>query len=103
MPKRKESPAELTHISERSLPSNINAEAAVLSAMLIDKDAANKGVSKLKEEYLYRTPNKIIFRLMQELLNENSEIDAITVINRLERANLLEKVGGIPYINEITT
>jgi len=101
MPKRKDSPAELTHISERSLPSNINAEAAVLSAMLIDKDAANKGVSKLKEEYLYRTPNKIIFRLMQELLNENSEIDAITVINRLERANLLEKVGGIPYINEI--
>jgi hypothetical protein len=74
MPKRKESPAELTHISERSLPSNINAEAAVLSAMLIDKDAANKGVSKLKEEYLYRTPNKIIFRLMQELLNENSEM-----------------------------
>ncbi len=101
MPKRKEAPAELTHISERSLPSNINAEAAVLSAMLIDKDAATKGIEKLKEEFLYRSVNKIILRTMQELFYENTEIDAITLMSRLERANMLEKVGGIPYINEL--
>lgn len=102
MPKRKESPQDATQISQRSLPANINAEAAVLSAMLIDKDAANKGMEKLKEVYLYRTAHKMIFRIMQELTNENTEIDAITVIDRLERANLLDKVGGIPYINELS-
>lgn len=101
MPKRKESSVDLTHISERSLPANINAEAAVISAMLIDKDAANKGIEKLKEEYLYRTAHRIIFRMMQELFTDSIEIDAVTIINRLERANLLEKVGGIPYINEL--
>ncbi|HOD18238.1 MAG TPA: replicative DNA helicase [Candidatus Cloacimonadota bacterium] len=102
MPKRTVSPPEETKISERVLPSNINAEAAVLSAMLIDKDAADKGIEKLKEEYFYRTAHRLIFRIMQELFNENYEIDAITVINHLERANLLEKVGGIPYINELS-
>ncbi|MFO7659690.1 MAG: replicative DNA helicase [Candidatus Cloacimonadaceae bacterium] len=102
MPKRKETPAETTQISQRSLPANINAEAAVLSAMLIDKDAAVKGIEKLKEEYLYRSAHKIILRTMQELFMETTEIDAITLIDRLERANLLEKVGGIPYINELS-
>jgi replicative DNA helicase len=103
MPKRKETLSETTKISDRTLPANINAEAAVLSAMLIDKDAANKGMEKLKEDYFYRSAHKMIFRMMQELTVENTEIDAITLINRLERANLLEKVGGIPYINELTT
>ncbi len=102
MSRRKETPAETTQISERSLPANINAEAAVLSAMLIDKDAANKGMEKLKEEHFYRTAHKMVFRLMQELTMDNTEIDAITIINRLERANLLEKVGGIPFINDLT-
>ncbi len=103
MPRRKETPPEITKISDRSLPANINAEAAVISAMLIDKDAANKGMEKLKEEHFYRTAHKMIFRMMQELTVENTEIDAITIINRLERANLLDKVGGVPYINELTT
>jgi replicative DNA helicase len=67
MPKRKETPADVTQISQRTLPANVNAEAAVLSAMLIDKDVAVKGLEKLKEEYLYRTAHKIILRIMQEL------------------------------------
>jgi replicative DNA helicase len=103
MPKRQETPAEVTQISQRTLPSNVNAEAAVISAMLIDKDAAVKGIEKLKEEYLYRTSHKLILRIMQELFTETTEIDAITLINRLERANLLDKVGGIPYINELSS
>jgi replicative DNA helicase len=103
MPKRKETPAEVTQISQRTLPANVNAEAAVLSAMLIDKDVAVKGLEKLKEEYLYRTAHKIILRIMQELFIENIEVDAITLINRLDRANLLDKVGGIPYINELSS
>lgn len=101
MPKRKETPMDMTQISQRSLPSNINAEAAVLSAMLIDKDASNKGIEKLKEEYFYRSANKTIFRTMQEIYYDNTEIDAITLIDRLVRANIIEKLGGIPYINEL--
>jgi len=86
---------------ERSLPADINAEAAILSAMLIDSDVVSKGIEKIKEEFFYRNAHKQIFRTMQELFNESIEIDPLTLINRLERNNILEKVGGIPYINEI--
>lgn len=87
--------------SERTLPADVNAEAALLSAMLIDSDVVSKGIEKIKEEYFYRNAHKIIFRTMGELFNEGIEIDQLTLINRLGRNNLLEKVGGIPYINEI--
>jgi len=89
------------NLSERSLPADINAEAAILSAMLIDSDVVSKGIEKIKEEFFYRNAHKQIYRTMQELFNESIEIDPLTLINRLERNNLLEKVGGIPYINEI--
>lgn len=102
MPRKKdEKNLENVKISDRALPSDVNAEAAILSAMLIDPDVVSKAIEKVKEEYFYRNANKAIFRTMQELFNESVEIDTLTLIDRLERNNLLEKVGGIPYINEI--
>lgn len=102
MPRKKdEKNLENVKISDRALPSDVNAEAAILSAMLIDPDVVSKAIEKVKEEYFYRNANKAIFRTMQELFNESIEIDTLTLIDRLERNNLLEKVGGIPYINEI--
>ena len=69
--------------TERTLPADINAEAALLSAMLIDSDVVSKGIEKIKEEYFYRNAHKIIFRTMQELFFEGIEIDQLTLINRL--------------------
>ncbi|MCB5270438.1 MAG: replicative DNA helicase [Candidatus Cloacimonetes bacterium] len=92
---------EVASISERKLPADINAEAAVISAMIIDSDVVSKGIEKLKEVYLYRLAHKLIFRSICELFNDGIEVDPLTLINRLERNNHLEKIGGIPYINEI--
>ncbi len=92
---------EVASISERKLPADINAEAAVLSAMIIDSDVVSKGIEKLKEAYFYRLAHKLIMRNISELFNDGIEVDPLTLINRLERNNHLEKIGGIPYINEI--
>ncbi len=87
---------------ERSLPYDINAEAAVLSAMLIDSYAVAKALEGLKEEHFYRSAHKIIFRMMQSLFEDHTEIDTITLMNRLETNDLLEKVGGSIYISELS-
>jgi replicative DNA helicase len=92
---------EIKTISERKLPADINAEAAVISAMIIDSDVVSKGIEKLQEAYFYRLAHKLIFRNICELFNDGIEVDPLTLINRLERNNQLEKIGGIPYINEI--
>ncbi|MDZ4182335.1 MAG: replicative DNA helicase [Candidatus Cloacimonadaceae bacterium] len=101
MAKRETTGKEITQISERSLPSDVNAEAALISAMMIDSGVISKGIEMIKEEFFYRSAHKMIFRTISELFNESIEIDAITLINRLERNNQLEKIGGIPYINDI--
>ena len=98
---KKPDAAEPAKISERGLPADVNAEAAVLSAMLIDSDVVSKGIEMVKEEYLYKTAHKLIFRTIGELFNESVEIDVLTLIDRLQRNNLLEKVGGTPYLSEL--
>jgi replicative DNA helicase len=100
MPRKKDNP-EQNAISKRKLPADINAEAAVLSAMIIDADVVSKGIEKLQEAYFYRNAHKLMFRNICELFNDGIEVDVLTLINRLERNNQLEKIGGIPYINEI--
>ncbi|MDP8232346.1 MAG: replicative DNA helicase [Candidatus Zophobacter franzmannii] len=87
---------------ERNLPYDINAEAAVISAMMIDQATLSHGVTILKPEYFYRTSHRIIFDTMIELYEENLEADPITILSRLTRKDALEKVGGSSYITEIS-
>lgn len=88
-------------ISERALPVDYNAEAAILSAMLIDSNVVSKGIEMIKEEYLAKPAHKTILRTIRELFNESIEIDSLTLIDRLQRNNQLEKVGGLPFISEL--
>lgn len=94
-------PKEITQISDRALPTDVNAEAGVLSAMVIDSSIVSKGIETIKEEYFSRTANKLVFRTICELFNEGVEIDPVTLASRMERNKLLEKAGGIPYINDL--
>ncbi|NLK49257.1 MAG: replicative DNA helicase [Candidatus Cloacimonetes bacterium] len=98
---KKTAPTDPQKISERSLPADINAEAAILSAMLIDADVVSKGIEMIKEEYLYKPAHKLIFRTIAELFNESIEIDILTLLDRLKRNKHLEKVGGTPAISEL--
>ena len=87
---------------ERQLPNDINAEAAVLSAMMIDNFVVSKAIELLDEEHFYRTAHKIIYKTLLDLFEENIEIDIITLIDRLKQNGTLEKVGGENFINELS-
>ena len=81
---------------------DINAEAAVLSAMMIDNFVVSRAIELLEEEHFYRTAHKIIFKTILDLFEENIEIDIITLIDRLKQNGTLEKVGGENFINELS-
>lgn len=101
MQSKKKDTTQTPKISERELPVDYNAEAAILSAMLIDSNVVSKGIEMIKEEYLAKPAHKIILRTIRELFNESIEIDSLTLIDRLQRNNQLEKVGGLPYLSEL--
>jgi replicative DNA helicase len=87
---------------QREAPKDINAEAAVLSAMMLDNFAVAKSIEMLDKDHFYRPSHKMIFENMIELFEENIEIDIITLIDKLKTNNQLEAVGGEAFINELS-
>ena len=88
--------------TDRILPYDVNAEAAVLSAMMLDNVAASTAISELEENYFYRTAHRLIFQTMKELYRDSIEIDLVTLSARLQPNNQIEKVGGTDYLNKIS-
>nr|WP_320148220.1 replicative DNA helicase [uncultured Anaeromusa sp.] len=86
---------------ERVPPQNIEAEQAVLGAMLIEKEAIARVTELLKGGDFYREAHRLIFEAMLNLYNRNEAVDMITVIELLKREDNLEKVGGIAYVTSL--
>ena len=64
---------------DRVPPQNIEAEQAVLGAMLLEREAIAKVMEKLRSEDFYREAHKVIFNAMLELYNRNEAVDLVTV------------------------
>lgn len=86
---------------DRVPPQNIEAEQAVLGAMLLEREAIAKVMEKLRSEDFYREAHKVIFNAMLELYNRNEAVDLVTVTEVLKKNGKLEDVGGIAYVTSL--
>lgn len=82
-------------------PSDTAAEAAVLGAMLADRDATIKAIEILKPEDFYREDHKEIYTAMLELYAIGEPIDFLTVKKNLEKRGSLNKIGGSTFISNL--
>lgn len=82
-------------------PQNIEAEQAVLAAILLDNDAINRTVEVLTPEDFYRESHRKIYSAMLDLNDVNEAIDLITLSDRLRIKDHLEAVGGDTYLTEL--
>ena len=85
-------------MEQRIPPQNVEAEQAVLGAMLIDRSAVIAATEKLDAEDFYRDTHRLIFEAMVNLNRANKEVDVITLDEELRRMKKLEEAGGIQYI-----
>ena len=76
----------------------IEAEQAVLSAILIDNSVMNKVAEILKSPDFYRIVHQIIYQIMLDMHAKHQPIDMITLIEELKNRNKLDDVGGVSYI-----
>lgn len=83
-------------------PQAIEAERAVLGAMLLEQSCADQAMEELKPGCFYDRHNRIIFEAMAELVKEHSSIDAITVAAKLKQMGMLEDVGGTVVLANLT-
>ncbi len=84
-------------------PQDVEAEKAVLGAMLLDKHAVSPAIELLQPDYFYSMANEKIFGAMLELYTRNVEVDVITIREELRRTGHLENIGGSAYLNELVS
>jgi replicative DNA helicase len=82
-------------------PQNIEAERAVIGAMLLDEEAVVKVMDFLKPDHFYDPKHEIIFESILELFEHRKSIDVLTLTNVLKRKKLLKKIGGVAYLSDI--
>ncbi|HOJ77575.1 MAG TPA: replicative DNA helicase [Bacillota bacterium] len=88
-------------IVERIPPQNIDAERSTLGSMLLEKEAIYRASELLKPDDFYREAHRVIFEVVVYLANKGEPVDIITVSEELKQRNMLEKVGGIPYLTSL--
>lgn len=86
----------------KEMPHDLNAEAAVLSAMMISVEDAVDGLSLLKAGDFYRAAHSKIYTAIESLIEQDKGIDLITVISELDKVGHLDQVGGKKFMNELS-
>lgn len=83
---------------ERIPPQNVEAETAVLGAILLERDAMLKAFEILRADHFYKEVHQRVFTACHELFARNEAVDLITVANELTRRDQLEDMGGSQYL-----
>ncbi len=79
---------------ERVPPHNLEAERAVLGALLLDTNAFDVVMEILQPEDFYLDAHRLIYQAMLELEAKGTPIDLINLVDHLKSQGLLDKVGG---------
>jgi replicative DNA helicase len=88
-------------IAGRIPPHDIEAEKAVLSAILLDNDAIHSVVTEVREEDFYHPSHQILYRSMVRLRDSNQPVDLTTLAAYLKGEGLLDSIGGAVTLAEI--
>ncbi|MCL6441971.1 MAG: replicative DNA helicase [Alicyclobacillus sp.] len=85
--------------SLRMPPQHLEAEQAVLGAMLISPEAVAEAAEWLEPEDFYRSAHQVIFAAMRDLYENGQPVDVVTTTAALQAMeNGLERAGGIEYL-----
>jgi replicative DNA helicase len=83
-------------------PHDLDAEAAVLSAILLVPESFDEVAEVLKPEHFYSDANRRIFEAIFELQKAQRSVDVVSVASYLRDKNRLQQVGGTAYLAQLT-
>ena len=83
------------------MPSNIEAEQAVLGSLLLSKEKYPEVDALINPGDFESEAHREIYECIKQLADEGKGIDHITVSKQLDRKNSLQRVGGVDYLKEL--
>ncbi|MFA4955019.1 MAG: replicative DNA helicase [Patescibacteria group bacterium] len=87
---------------EKIPPQNLEAEQSLLGALLLDKEAIIRAGDQVAPEDFYADKHRQIFEAMLDLYRRHEPIDLLSLSNRLQEKNELERLGGRAYLIQLS-
>lgn len=84
--------------TDRIPPQSIEAEQALLGAMLLSKEAVDAGSTILMADDFYGPGHRHIFKAIVELYNKSITADVVSVCQYLKDHNQIDDCGGREYV-----
>ena len=85
-----------------NLPYSAEAEQAVLGAIIIDNAMFDTVLDYVKSsDYFYVSLHKLIFSVMQEMMNFGKAIDFVTLLDKLKQNSGFEEATGKTYLVDL--
>lgn len=81
--------------ASRVPPHNLEAEESLLGAMLLSRDAIADAVEVASVEHFYRPAHAHVYDAISTLYAAGDPVDPVTVAEELDRAGVLETIGGL--------
>lgn len=86
------------NIVGKHLPASIEAERAVLSALLLDDTHVGRIAEMVAPEDFYHIPHKLVFQAIVSLAVQSKRIDLVTLQDELLKQKVLEQIGGVVFL-----
>ena len=88
--------------SGRVPPQDVVAEKSLLGAIMLSDTVLPDILDILKPSDFYEESHQIIFKAILNLYNQSRPIDLLTLTSELKASKELKKIGGAPYLTELT-
>ncbi|MGK2910556.1 MAG: replicative DNA helicase [Sphingobium sp.] len=86
----------------QELPRNVEAEAALLGALMIDNRIAEDVQMKLRAEHFFEPLHGRIYDALMRLLEKNMVANPVTLKPMVEQDPALKELGGAAYLAQLT-
>ena len=84
------------------LPNNIEAEKALLGSVFWSYESLQKACEEIHKEMFYLDSHAKIFEVIKYLYDNKKPVDINTLTSELVNRKLIDIIGGVGYLNEIT-
>ncbi|MGR4066079.1 MAG: replicative DNA helicase [Vulcanimicrobiaceae bacterium] len=86
---------------DRIPPNNVEAEMALIGSVLVDRELMGTVGEIVRPSDFYAHVHETIFTALAHLFDRGEPLDKITVAEELRRREVLDRVGGVPYLSAL--
>jgi DnaB-like helicase N terminal domain len=90
-----------TAIANELPPQNLQAERWLLSGLLIDNEYFPEVLQEVSADDFYRDAHQVLFRAMTAIYERGDPVDAVSVVEELNRRDQFKSIGGDDFLVEV--